>query len=68
MQSWLGEFKIYVHEIFITADRIARPVLKRHQAAKFLKDFQVHFVLCSEESDVFVNIFILDVLYILRSA
>ena len=47
------EFKI--HEIFITADRSAWPVLKRHQVAKFLKNFQVNFVLCSQESDVFEN-------------
>ena len=39
------EFKI--HEIFITADRSAWPVLKHRQAAKFLKNFQVHFVLYS---------------------
>ena len=48
------EFKI--HGIFITADRSALPVLKRHQAAKFLKNFQVHFVLYSQENYVFVNI------------
>ena len=45
------EFKI--HGIFITADRSALLVLKRHQAAKFLKNFQVHFVLYSQ---AFVNI------------
>ena len=45
-----------MHEIFITADRSAWPVLKRHQAAKFLKNFQAHFVLCIQENDVFVNI------------
>ena len=33
----LEEFK--VHGIFITADRSALFVLKRHQAAKFLKNF-----------------------------
>ena len=48
------EFKI--HGIFITADRSALLVLKRHQAAKFLKNFQVHFVLYSEENYAFVNI------------
>ena len=48
------EFKI--HGIFITADRSALPVLKRHQAAKFLKNFQVHFVLYSQENYAFVNI------------
>ena len=37
--------KFEIHEIFITADRSAWPVLKRNQAAKFLKNFQVHFVL-----------------------
>ena len=48
------EFKI--HGIFITADRSALLVLKRHQAAKFLKNFQVHFVLCCQENYAFVNI------------
>ena len=50
------EFKM--HGIFITANRSAWPVLnsKRHQAAKFLKYFQVHFVLYSHENYVFVNI------------
>ena len=48
------EFKI--NEIFMTADRSAWPVLKRHQAAKFLKNFQVHFVLYCQENEVFVNI------------
>ena len=48
------EFK--THGIFITADRSAWPVLKRHQAAKCLKNFQVHFVLYSQENYVFVNI------------
>ena len=43
-------------EIFSTADRSTWPVLKRHQAAKFLKNFQVHFVLCSQENYVFVYI------------
>ena len=37
--------KFESHEIFITADRNAWPVLKRNQAAKFLKNFLVHFVL-----------------------
>ena len=41
------EFKI--HGIFITADRSALLVLKRHQAATFLKNFRVHFVLYSQE-------------------
>ena len=48
------EFKI--HELFITADRSALLVLKHHQAAKFLKNFQVHFVLHSQENYAFVNI------------
>ena len=49
------DFKI--HEIFITVDRSAWPVLKRHQqVAKFLKNFQVNFVLCSHESDEFENV------------
>ena len=43
-------------EIFITADRSAWPVLKHHHAARFLKNFQVHIVLCSQESDGFVSI------------
>ena len=47
------EFKI--HEIFITAVRSGWPVLKRHQVAKFLKNFQVNCVLCSQESDIFGN-------------
>ena len=37
--------KFEIHEIFITADQSALPVLKRNQAAKFLKNFQVHLVL-----------------------
>ena len=37
--------KFEIHEIFITADRSAWPVLKRNQAATFWKNFQVHFVL-----------------------
>ena len=40
--------KFEIHETFITADRSAWPVLKRNQAAKFLKNFQVHFVLYSQ--------------------
>ena len=48
------EFKI--QEIFITADQSVWPVLKRHQAVKFLKNFQVHFVLYGQENDVFENI------------
>ena len=48
------EFKI--HQIFITADRSTRPVLKRHQVAKFFNNFQVNFVPCSQENEVFVNI------------
>ena len=43
------EFEI--HEIFITADRSV--LLKRNQAAKFLNNFQVHFVLKSQENYVF---------------
>ena len=54
IQLSLEEFKI--HGIFITADRSALLVLKRHQAAKFLKNFQVHFALCSQENYAFVNI------------
>ena len=37
--------KFEIHEIFITADRSAWPFLKRNQAAKFLKNFQVRFLL-----------------------
>ena len=48
--------KFKIQEIFITADRSAWPVLKRHQAVKFLKNFQVHFVLYGQENDVFANI------------
>ena len=40
--------KFEIHEIFITADRSAWPVLKRNQAAKFLKNFQIRFVLYSQ--------------------
>ena len=40
--------KFEIHEFFITADRSARPVLKRNQAAKFLKNFQIRFVLYSQ--------------------
>ena len=45
-----------INEFFITADRSTWPVLKRHQAMKFLKNFQVHFVLYGQENYVFVNI------------
>ena len=45
------EFKI--HQIFTTADRSALPVLKPNQAAKFLKNFQAHFELYSQENYVF---------------
>ena len=45
------EFEI--HEIFITADRSAWPVLKRNQAAKFMKNVRVHFVLYCEKKYVF---------------
>ena len=48
------EFKI--HGVFVTADRSALLVLKRHQAAKFLKNFRVHFVPYSQENYAFVNI------------
>ena len=51
----LSFVELKIHEIFITADRSAWPVLKRHQVAKFLKNFQVNFVLCSQESDIFGN-------------
>ena len=37
--------KFEIHEIFITAEGSAWPVLKRNQAAKFFKNFQAHFVL-----------------------
>ena len=47
----IEEFKI--HQIFTTADRSALPVLKPNQAAKFLKNFQAHFVLYSQENYVF---------------
>ena len=45
------EFEI--NQIFTTADRSALPVLKPNQAAKFLKNFQAHFVLYSQENCVF---------------
>ena len=48
--------ELKIHRIFITADRSALLVLKRHQAAKFLKNFRVHFVLYSQENYAFVNI------------
>ena len=47
----IEEFKI--HRIFTTADRSDLPVLKPNQAAKLLKNFQVHFVLYSQENYVF---------------
>ena len=47
----IEEFKI--HRIFTTADRSDLPVLKPNQAAKLLKNFQVHFVLHSQENYVF---------------
>ena len=63
-----GEFKI--HEIFITADRSAWPVLKRNQAAKF--HVHLYFIV---KKITFLNgnlcvckYFILDALDILRSA
>ena len=37
--------KFEIHEISITADRSAWPDLKRKHVTKFLKNFQVHFVL-----------------------
>ena len=53
-------------EISITADR----VLKSTQASKFFKNFQLHFILYSDENYLFngnsciCQYFILDVLYI----
>ena len=41
--------KFEIHEIFNTTDRSAWPVLKRYQSAK---NFQVHFVLYSQENYV----------------
>ena len=38
-----------IHELFITADRSVWRVLKRNQAAKFLTNFRVQFVLYSQE-------------------
>ena len=62
-------------KIFFTADRSACPILKRNQAPKFLENFQVHFVLYSQEItflkeslQCICKYFILDVLYVLRSA
>ena len=52
----IEEFKI--HQIFTTADRSDLPVLKPNQAAKLLKNFQVHFVLYSQENYVFKRKFI----------
>ena len=46
----IEEFKI--HQIFTTADRSDLPVLKPNQAAKLLKNFQVPFVLYSQENYV----------------
>ena len=53
----------------------AWPVLKWNQVAKFLKNFEVYFVLYTQENDIFkkeiyafVNIFIRYGIYILRSA
>ena len=45
---------------FITADRSTWPVLKRHQAAKFLTNFQVLFVL------IVKNIMYLWIIYLRR--
>ena len=48
-------YKIVLRGIRISVDfrhRSAWPVLKRNQAAKFLKNFQVHFVLFSQENNV----------------
>ena len=66
------EFEIL--DIFFTADRSAWPDLKRNQAAKFLNNFQLHFVLYSQENYDFkwkhlciCQYSILDALYILRS-
>ena len=56
------EFEI--HEIFITADRSV--LLKRNQAAKFLNNFQVHFVLYSQENYVFKWQFIYLQIFLLR--
>ena len=53
MERKLSFEKFKIHGIFITADRSALLVLKRHHAANFLKNFQVHFVLYSQ---AFVNI------------
>ena len=62
-------------KIFFTADRSACPILKRNQAPKFLENFQVHFVLYSQEITFLkeslpciCKYFILDVLYVLRLA
>ena len=61
-------------EIFFTADRSALPVLKRNQAAKSLKIFR-HILYSIVKKVTFLKgklcickHFILDVLYILRSA
>ena len=45
-----------MNEIFITADRSTWPVLKRNQAAKCMKNFQVHFVVYSQENYILKKI------------
>ena len=51
--------ELNIHEIFIAADWSAWPALKhnwqRNQAAKFLKNFQVHSVLYTQS---FLNMFL----------
>ena len=70
--------KLFFEEfkVFFTR-RSARPILKRNQAAKFWKNFQVLFVHCTQENYVLkrklmylqVNtLHFLDILSILRSA
>ena len=49
-------YKIVLRGIRISEDfrhRSAWPILKRNQAAKFLNNFQIHFVLFSQENNVF---------------
>ena len=66
--------ELKIHEIFIAANWSAWPVLKHHrqwnQAAKFLKNLQVHSVLYSQPflngNICFCKYFILDILYTLR--
>ena len=66
--------ELKIHEIFIAADWSAVPALKhnwqRNQAAKFLKNFQVHSVLYTQSflngNICFCKYFILDVLYTMR--